>query len=69
MAAIASAGQPERTWFVAVLDRCRRELKLQSVTSFIEVLQEFLWFPSTNDADAEDVWEELESLDPFGIES
>ena len=69
MATIASVGHPERMWFIAILDRCRREIRLQSVTSFTEVLQEFLWLPSTNDTDAEDLWEELESLNPFGIES
>ena len=67
MAAIAATGKSERTWYVAVLDRCRRELDITSSVALKNTLKDFLWFEHTNDPDADDLWEELQGLNPFGI--
>jgi hypothetical protein len=66
MACIAAVGyESTRLWFVAVLDRCLCDLQIHSAQDFKEALSEFLWFPSTNDQDADDIWEELNTLRPF----
>jgi hypothetical protein len=66
MACIASVGhESTQLWFLAVLDRCLDDLKIQSAQEFKEALGEFLWFPSTNDQDADNIWQELGTLKPF----
>jgi hypothetical protein len=67
MAAVASTGCDSRAWFVAVLDRCLRRLKIQSWDALKALLQDFLWLPTTNDADGYDLWLEIEESSPFQL--
>ena len=67
MAAIAAIGTEHRTGFVAILDRCLSRLKIDSWEAFKELLHEFLWLPSTNDADGYDIWIEVEESSPFKL--
>ena len=67
MAAIAAIGTEHRAWFVAVLDRCLNRLKVESWDALKDLLQEFLWLPSTNDNDGYDLWLEIEESNPFQL--
>jgi hypothetical protein len=68
MTCIASVGQEDgtRTWLVSIIDRCLRRLKIDSFNSLKDsVLLEFLWLPTTNDDDGNDLWDEIEASNPF----
>ena len=65
MGAIAAIGSEHRTWFIAALDRCLSRLKIDSWDALKELLEEFLWLHSTNDADGYDLWVEVEESSPF----
>ncbi|OAP56105.1 hypothetical protein AYL99_09284 [Fonsecaea erecta] len=54
-----------RAWFVCVIDRCRRRLRIDSWLALRDaVLLEFLWLPTTNDADGMELWHEIEASRP-----
>ncbi|KIY02124.1 uncharacterized protein Z520_02262 [Fonsecaea multimorphosa CBS 102226] len=57
-----------RAWFVCIIDRCLRKLKIDSWTALRDdVLLEFLWLPATNDNDGIDLWDEIEASSPFAV--
>ncbi|KIW81531.1 hypothetical protein Z517_04557 [Fonsecaea pedrosoi CBS 271.37] len=60
--AATGSGGDTRAWFVGIIDRYRRKLKIDSWTALKEdVLLEFLWLPTTNDGDGIELWDEIES--------
>lgn len=66
MTAVASVNSEPRIWFIKILDRCLRKLKIDSWDTLKkDVLLEFLWLPVTNDADGSDLWDEIEASNPF----
>ena len=65
MAAIASVGLSERSWYVSLLDRLVGRLKVGSWAEMKELLEDFLWFGSTSDTDGFDLWMEIEQSVPF----
>ena len=67
MGAIAAIRTEYRTEFVAILDRCLSRLKIASWESLKELLQDFLWLPSTNEPDGYDLWLEVEESSPFKL--
>jgi hypothetical protein len=55
MAAIASIGSSERSWYVSILGRFIGRLKMGSWAEMKEHLRDFLWFGSINDIDGLDL--------------
>lgn len=60
MGAIAAIGLPERQWFLNRVQELSSRLVVESWKALQDVLQSFLWFPSTNDPDGQDVWSEMQ---------
>ncbi|KIW34726.1 uncharacterized protein PV07_01484 [Cladophialophora immunda] len=57
-----------RSWYVRLVDRCRRMLRIDSWTALRDdVLLEFLWLPATNDADGVELWDEVEASSAFAL--
>jgi hypothetical protein len=67
MAAIASIGLNERSWFVSTLDRLVSRLGISSWNELKGLLQDFLWFGSISDVDGADLWKEVKQSSPFSI--
>ena len=65
MSAIAALGAPEHQWYVVVLERCMRRVKINTWQAYQSLLLDFLWFPSTNDKDGQDLWDKIENAVPF----
>ncbi|EXJ62208.1 hypothetical protein A1O7_02641 [Cladophialophora yegresii CBS 114405] len=64
MAGIAALGANDcasRSWFVGLIAHGARKLKIRSFEALKgRVLLEYLWLPTTNDGDGNDLWDELE---------
>ena len=65
MAAIASIGLSERSWYVSILDRLVSRLRIGSWNELKGQLQDFLWFASISDVDGADLWKEVKHSSPF----
>ena len=67
MAAIASIGINERSWYVSTLDRLVSRLGIGSWTEVKGLLLDFLWYGSISDVDGADLWKEVQQSSPFSI--
>ena len=65
MAAIASIGSDDRSWFICILDRLMNRLMIHTWSEMKLSLQEHLWFDGTNCVDGFRLWEEIERSSPF----
>ena len=64
MGAIAALGCPERPWFLSQIRVLSTKMKVEKWAQMKEILLSFLWLPSTNDPDGQDVWMEMQE-DPL----
>ena len=60
MGAIAAIGCPERPWFLSKIQGLSAKMNLGGWAQFKDVLQSFLWLPSTNDPDGRELWIEVQ---------
>jgi hypothetical protein len=60
MGAIGAIGLPERQWFLNSAREMSSRLVVQSWKALKDILQSFLWFPSTNDPDGQELWSEMQ---------
>lgn len=63
MYGIAAVGMPERALATTLLRRCVERLMIDSWEQLKELLLRFLWFPSTNDIDGMELWDEIEQME------
>lgn len=60
MGAIGAIGLHERQWFVIHARGLSLRLAITDWTELKELLGSFLWFPSTNDLDGQEVWSDMQ---------
>ena len=65
LASMANSENPEKTWYISILDRLVHRMQISSWERLKEVLLNFLWFPSTSDADGQQLWNEIHTSNPF----
>jgi hypothetical protein len=59
MGAIAAIGLPEREWFIRRIHDLSVKMGIVNFEEMKGVLQTFLWLPSANDPDGQDLWTEI----------
>lgn len=59
MGAIAAIGLPEHPWFVRRTHEMTMKMSIVDWEEMKAVLQAFLWLPSANDPDGQDLWTEM----------
>jgi hypothetical protein len=60
MGAIAAIGLPERRWFLSHIQTLSAHMGIAKWEEMKEILQLFLWLPSTSDPDGRDVYIEMQ---------
>jgi hypothetical protein len=67
-----NSSSSSRSWFVSLIRRGASELEIRSFDALKEhVLLEYLWLPTTNDGDGNDLWDEVgrvRSIDSFAMQ-
>jgi hypothetical protein len=67
-----NSSSSSRSWFVSLIRRGASELEILSFEALKEhVLLEYLWLPTTNDGDGNDLWDEVgrvRPIDPFAMQ-
>ena len=64
MAAIASVGMIERSWYVSTLSHAVGRLHICSWDDMRARLQGFLWYGPVSDVDGKQLWTEIEQVNP-----
>ena len=59
MGAVAAIGLPKRQWFLRRIHDLLQTLAVEDWKDMKVILQSFLWLPSTNDFDGQEVWAEM----------
>ncbi|KAK5044763.1 hypothetical protein LTR84_010537 [Exophiala bonariae] len=73
MGALASTANDEgggeqegcKEWYINVLERFVHRMQIASWGALKDQLLNFLWFPSTSDADGQQLWTEINTSNPF----
>ncbi len=67
LGALAAYDSDSRSWYILILERLCRRASIFSAADYVSALHSFLWLPCVSDADATNLWLELESSDPFQV--
>jgi hypothetical protein len=60
MGAIASIGCRQRPWFLSQIQTLSAKMDVRDWRQAKEIVESFLWLPSTNDPDGRDLWIEMQ---------